>query len=79
MGRTRNECVRFHLGVPLGSVSSLERAKTQKPTLMGRFFIVPLEFTLSGRFRTLTSKETEYEDTILWSRDAVYRIGSYEL
>ena len=75
MGRTRNEYVRFRLGVPLGSVSSLERAKTQKPTLMGRFFIVPLEFTLTG----LLHEEIGYEDTILWSRDAVYRIGSYEL
>lgn len=75
MGRTRNECVRFRLSVPLGSVSSLERAKTQKPTLMGRFLIVPLEFTLTG----LLHEEIGYEDTILWSRDAVYRIGSYEL
>ena len=30
-------------------------------------------------FANLFSEETRHEDTILWSRDAVYRIGTYEL
>ena len=36
--------------VPLGSVFDLERSKIQKPTLVKRFLIVPIGYTLLGHF-----------------------------
>lgn len=38
-------------GFPLELVVILERSKIRKPTLMGRIPVVPVGYTLTGRFK----------------------------